>query len=458
MASRPSMSAARRQKIAGRQFNKCNNKPSGPRLRNLEDYICPIWGRSESPGSFDASGYIIDHIVPLAQTRDDSDKNLQALCHSCSAAKTKADNDESRGIRVERREDEKKQSADVLERKKAELILVLERNTLEAGRMMIEAKVEADRITAEALKKADAIMIEAKRVGEIAVTETRVAISVIETQLNWITISTKDNAISVVEEGKDVLVAQSERRGDKKTPHLIREQLSRCIRGHLISIASKLLYWLSRCSSLSDELRTIIGKPIVEMKLPDELRKCILGIFENSSITVRETLECFSFSELKPLCAEYKLSKGGGQVDLINRLVSPLQISGIHPLTIMMMIVELVRPKMNVKTVYDRLEILDLDNLKQICKMFKVHQERTKDELVGSLDAVISSMAIPSILALLIVEELKLLCACSNTPKSGTKSEIVSRLSTTDIDPMSIIGVRVAIYERDVLEPLKSQR
>jgi hypothetical protein len=56
------LSEAQKKKIAGRQKYKCANEP-GKKLRYLEDYECPFWKQAgKDCGSFDESGYEIDHI------------------------------------------------------------------------------------------------------------------------------------------------------------------------------------------------------------------------------------------------------------------------------------------------------------------------------------------------------------------------------------------------------------
>ena len=75
--------------IAARQYYKCANKP-GKTMRGLDGYQCPLWKQTgEDVGSFDESGYDIDHIVEFAITADDSPNNLQALCKSCHIVKTR---------------------------------------------------------------------------------------------------------------------------------------------------------------------------------------------------------------------------------------------------------------------------------------------------------------------------------------------------------------------------------
>lgn len=83
------VSLAQKKYIAGKQFNKCANKPKS-KLLGLEDYMCPLWKRKDkNAGCFDQSGYEIDHIKEFSLTHDDNNKNLQALCKSCHTVKTK---------------------------------------------------------------------------------------------------------------------------------------------------------------------------------------------------------------------------------------------------------------------------------------------------------------------------------------------------------------------------------
>ena len=84
-----SVTDSMKKNIAGRQFFKCANSPL-MQLEKLEDYKCPLWQKScENRGSFDQSGYDIDHIIEFAISFDDSESNLQALCKSCHSVKTK---------------------------------------------------------------------------------------------------------------------------------------------------------------------------------------------------------------------------------------------------------------------------------------------------------------------------------------------------------------------------------
>ena len=53
--------------VAGRQGFKCANKPDIV-LKGLETYKCPLWLKSEEDnrGSFDQSGFDMDHIDELS--------------------------------------------------------------------------------------------------------------------------------------------------------------------------------------------------------------------------------------------------------------------------------------------------------------------------------------------------------------------------------------------------------
>jgi len=79
---------AMKKQIAGRQRFKCNNKP-GSNLKGLENYECPLWLMSNDKGSFDATGYEIDHIIEWSLTQTDNLINLQALCSTCHKMKAK---------------------------------------------------------------------------------------------------------------------------------------------------------------------------------------------------------------------------------------------------------------------------------------------------------------------------------------------------------------------------------
>lgn len=83
------LSESVKKTIAGDQSFKCNNKP-GSNLKGLEKFLCPLWYKpGELAGSFDGSGYQIDHITEHCLTHDDSEENLQALCVACHSYKTR---------------------------------------------------------------------------------------------------------------------------------------------------------------------------------------------------------------------------------------------------------------------------------------------------------------------------------------------------------------------------------
>ena len=83
---------SQKKRVAGRQYYRCANEPKlKPKLnqRGLEGYKCPLWLSPIHKGSFDESGYEIDHIIEYSISNDNSDSNLQALCISCHRNKTK---------------------------------------------------------------------------------------------------------------------------------------------------------------------------------------------------------------------------------------------------------------------------------------------------------------------------------------------------------------------------------
>ena len=81
---------AQKRLVAGRQSFKCANN-SNVILKGIENYKCPLWLKSDSDnkGSFDQSGYELDHINELSVSGDNSLDNFQALCKSCHCVKTK---------------------------------------------------------------------------------------------------------------------------------------------------------------------------------------------------------------------------------------------------------------------------------------------------------------------------------------------------------------------------------
>jgi hypothetical protein len=84
---RRTLSQSKKGLIAGKQNYKCANKP-GNKLNRFTDYSCPFWKLNE--GSFDHSGYEIDHINEFCESGDDDESNLQALCPCCHRVKTRS--------------------------------------------------------------------------------------------------------------------------------------------------------------------------------------------------------------------------------------------------------------------------------------------------------------------------------------------------------------------------------
>ena len=79
------VSDAMKKLVAGKQKYKCANSPDNICNKYL-NYECPLWTKD---GSFDESGYEIDHINELSVCGDNSENNLQALCLACHRVKTK---------------------------------------------------------------------------------------------------------------------------------------------------------------------------------------------------------------------------------------------------------------------------------------------------------------------------------------------------------------------------------
>jgi hypothetical protein len=75
-----------KKKIAGKQNYKCANSPN-IKLEGIDDYDCLLWLNGD--GSFDISGYEIDHIEEHCISANDNEDNLQALCSNCHKVKTK---------------------------------------------------------------------------------------------------------------------------------------------------------------------------------------------------------------------------------------------------------------------------------------------------------------------------------------------------------------------------------
>lgn len=83
------VSEAKKRNVAGKQHFKCANKP-GIEIKGLGGYECPLWKiKGIKQGSFDESGYDIDHIMEHSISNNDNIDNLQALCKMCHSTKTK---------------------------------------------------------------------------------------------------------------------------------------------------------------------------------------------------------------------------------------------------------------------------------------------------------------------------------------------------------------------------------
>ena len=88
MSKRSELTESTKKEVAGIQYYKCANTPTS-KLDKLENYKCPLWNCEVNKGSFDKSGYAIDHIIEYSLTKNNDVTNLQALCPSCHAVKTK---------------------------------------------------------------------------------------------------------------------------------------------------------------------------------------------------------------------------------------------------------------------------------------------------------------------------------------------------------------------------------
>ena len=85
------LTESKKKDISGRQNNKCANNSTEKYGKKILNYDCPFW-RNVSCGNFDLSGFEIDHIVRFADSNDNSEENLQALCKCCHSVKTKKEN------------------------------------------------------------------------------------------------------------------------------------------------------------------------------------------------------------------------------------------------------------------------------------------------------------------------------------------------------------------------------
>jgi hypothetical protein len=71
------------------------------KCRGIDNYECPLKDRTE-----DASGFHVDHILPVADGGTDDIDNLQLLCPCCHAVKTKRDADNRNTLAALKRQKE----------------------------------------------------------------------------------------------------------------------------------------------------------------------------------------------------------------------------------------------------------------------------------------------------------------------------------------------------------------
>ena len=81
-----SISDKEKIKILRKQEFKCANTPES-KLYNLDGYECLLW--KYNGGVFDKSGFEADHVIEYCLSQDSSLSNMQLLCHSCHAQKTR---------------------------------------------------------------------------------------------------------------------------------------------------------------------------------------------------------------------------------------------------------------------------------------------------------------------------------------------------------------------------------
>ena len=75
------LTKSQKESVAAKQHFKC--------AKSVSEYKCPIWEKENEKGSFGEEKYHIDHIIEIADGGTDDLDNLQALCLSCHAVKTK---------------------------------------------------------------------------------------------------------------------------------------------------------------------------------------------------------------------------------------------------------------------------------------------------------------------------------------------------------------------------------
>jgi uncharacterized C2H2 Zn-finger protein len=79
-----------KKEILNRQDYRCANSPDKQNLFRIGTFECPLWQSKKLKGRFNEAGYEFDHVVEHALKIDNDIDNLQALCHSCHAFKTKS--------------------------------------------------------------------------------------------------------------------------------------------------------------------------------------------------------------------------------------------------------------------------------------------------------------------------------------------------------------------------------
>jgi len=140
------LTESKKKMVAGKQFYKCANKP-GLKLIGLDGYDCPLWCKpDENKGSFDISGYDVDHIIEHSLTEDDSIENLQALCLSCHKVKTKKFLSKSKKLIAKEKESELNKSLIDLTLAEKELTATIT-NTNTFIRQLTDSKIDLDKIS-----------------------------------------------------------------------------------------------------------------------------------------------------------------------------------------------------------------------------------------------------------------------------------------------------------------------
>jgi len=100
------LTKSQKENVAARQYFKC--------AATVKDYTCPLWAKAtEDKGCFGEEKYHIDHIHELWEGGDDSEDNLQALCLSCHAVKTKRNSKERAKLRTSKGKTESSSSVTI---------------------------------------------------------------------------------------------------------------------------------------------------------------------------------------------------------------------------------------------------------------------------------------------------------------------------------------------------------